>query len=211
MSCLQESQLARFHQELAVARSFSGKHYDDDDAFEDDDGEAYEDEDEPPATDHREEHLGRMSEIGRATGQCTVVTSAFQYLDSYCLTRCIIIIIQSFPIPLPGSGWKKDSQSTRVHECKVSILRTQSNSPTILSHGLVHMPPGPDCHLHMRRLRHLRMPTSLVHARTSATSLVHAHTFLAVFVGIKLRIWSFGFRVLGVSGFSGFRGGVVMT
>ena len=58
----------------------------------------------------------------------------------------------------------------------------------------------PDCHLHMRRLRHLRMPTSLVHARTSATSLVHAHTFLAVFVGIKLRIWSFGFRVLGVSG-----------
>ena len=142
MSCLQESQLARFHQELAVARSFSGKHYDDDDAFEDDDGEAYEDEDEPPATDHREEHLGRMSEIGRATGQCTVVTSAFQYLDSYCLTRCIIIIIQSFPIPLPGSGWKKDSQSTRVHECKVSILRTQSNSPTILSHGLVHMPPA---------------------------------------------------------------------
>ena len=61
----------------------------------------------------------------------------------------------------------------------------------------------PDCHLHMRRLRHLRMPTSLVHARTSATSLVHAHTFLAVFVGITLRIWSFGFRVLGVSGFSG--------
>ena len=52
------------------------------------------------------------------------------------------------------------------------------------------------------------MPTSLVHARTSATSLVHAHTFLAVFVGIKLRIWSFGFRVLEVSGF---RGGVVMT
>ena len=55
----------------------------------------------------------------------------------------------------------------------------------------------------MRRLRHLRMPTSLVHARTSATSLVHAHTFLAVFVGIKLRIWSFGFRVYGVFGVSG--------
>ena len=73
------------------------------------------------------------------------------------------------------------------------------------------LPKGPDCHLHMRRLRHFRMPTSLVHARTSAASLVHAHTFLAVFVGIILRIWSFGFRVLGVSGFSGFRGGVVMT
>ena len=66
------------------------------------------------------------------------------------------------------------------------------------------LPFGPDCHLHMRRLRHLRMPTSLVHARTSATSLVHAHTFLlcyAVFIGILLRIWGFGFRVLGVSGF----------
>ena len=35
---------------------------------------------------------------------------------------------------------------------------------------------GPDCHLHMRRLRHLRMPTSLVHARDSTTSLVHSHT-----------------------------------
>ena len=45
----------------------------------------------------------------------------------------------------------------------------------------VWVPWGPDCHLHMRRLRHLRMPTSLVHARASTTSLVHAHTF-----------WTFG-------------------
>lgn len=74
---------ARFHQEVAVAQSFSGKHYDDDDAFEDDDGEAYEDEDEPPATDHKEEHLvGRMADFVRATGQWTVI-STFQYLDSY--------------------------------------------------------------------------------------------------------------------------------
>ena len=58
----------------------------------------------------------------------------------------------------------------------------------------------PDCHLHMRRLSHLRMPKSLVHARTWAKSLVHAHTSLALFVGIELRIWTFGFRVLGVSG-----------
>ncbi len=36
------------------------------------------------------------------------------------------------------------------------------------------------CHLQMRRLRHLRTHASLVHARASATSLVHAHTFLAV-------------------------------
>ena len=42
---------------------------------------------------------------------------------------------------------------------------------------------GPDCHLHMRRLRHLRMPTSLVHARASTTSLVHAHTFWVGWVG----------------------------
>ena len=68
-------------------------------------------------------------------------------------------------------------------------------------------PERPDCHLHMRRLSHLRMPKSLVHARTWAKSLVHAHTSLALFVGIELRIWTFGFRVLGVSGFSGFRGG----
>ena len=42
---------------------------------------------------------------------------------------------------------------------------------------------GPGCHLHMRWLRHLRMPTSLVHAKASTTSLVHAHTFWVGWVG----------------------------
>ena len=104
----------------------------------------------------------------------------------------------------------RNFDATKVHKVIMTCLtypvkgskRFKTKSVTTSSYEVDHS-GRPDCHLHMRRLRHLRMPTSLVHARTCATSLVHAHTFLALFVGIELRIWTFGFRVLGVSGFSG--------